>query len=218
MRVLLLSLALSCLLLTPPAVAQMADKYRHLSPATNEMTEVLSQSPAPDGAALLKAASQGCRALGMLLEDKAFRDDLRRLGKASAVPAKERTAWRRALDLFTLQFLGVEEKWLRDAGLDPRATRGILDAAGQLRGSIDGPVKPDQVLEAIGSLRSEICEGARKLQARDDKARQWALARKWGYRLGGVAVIVVDVAFFPVDAPVAVGSAAIGAGMMGWSD
>ena len=115
-------------------------------------------------------------------------------------------------------FLRVEERWLRDAGLEERVAKEILWSASTFRNSIDAVVDPKYVLNVISKLRADICEGSRKLQVEEDGAKRWATVRKWSFRIGGVTLIAVDVSTSAVTGPVAAASAAIGAAVAGWNE
>lgn len=218
MKKLLLLTLVACLLPATSALAQISDKYRYLINATNEMNSVVSQSALPDRAALLKVTSQACGALSTLLDDKQFNTELFRLGDRAASSQRQREQLKRELDLFISQFLRVEEEWLRAAGLDERAAQDLLWSAGMFRMSLDAKLDPKQILNAIATLRSEVCDGSRRLQAEEDSAKRWAMVRKWSFRIGGVTLIAVDVGSSLITGPVAAGSAAIGAAVAGWTE
>jgi len=213
-----LLLVLACVFASSSAHSQSSDKYKYLINATNAMNAVVSQSPALDRGELIKVTSQACTALSMLLGDKQFNADLFRMGERQYVSQQQRDQLKRELDLFISQFLRVEEAWLRSAGLEERAAKEILWSAGMFRMSIDSKFDPKQILITIDKLRSEVCDGSRRLQAEEDSAKRWALARKWSFRIGGVTMIAVDVGSSVVTGPVAAGSAAIGAAVAGWTE
>jgi hypothetical protein len=211
-------------------LGQSSDKYSYLVNATNQMSATVGQSAAPDRAALLNVTTQACNALSTLLEDKQFHQDLSRLNDQVPASRQERAQLKRDLDLFVLSFLRIEERSLRDAGLEESAAKEILWSASMFRSSIDVAAKPEYVLGTIAKLRSDVCNGSRKLQSEEDSAKRWAMVRKWSFRIGGVTLIAVDVGgaaiaagttagtTAPIIAPIAAGSAAIGAAVAGWTE
>jgi hypothetical protein len=209
---------LVCALFTQTATAQVSDKYRYLINATNEIHKAVSQSAAPDRAALLIATAAACSALTRLLEDKQFERDLLQLAERAPSSQQRRDQLRRELDLFILEFLRVEETWLREAGVDERAAKDILWSAGIFRTAVDSKIDPKHVLGVIGKLREDVCKGSRAIQDEEDSAKRWAKVRKWSFRLGGVTLIAVDIGSSVITGPVAAGSAAIGAAVAGWPE
>lgn len=211
-------------LLTTTSIAwgQSSDKYRYLVNATNEMSKIVGQSAAPDRDALLRVTAQTCNALSILLEDKQLHEDLSRLYDQVPASSGERDQLKRELDIFASSFLRIEERALRDAGVEERTAKEILWSASMFRNSIDADVTPKYLLEIISNLRAEVCQGARKLQSEEDSAKRWATVRKWSFRIGGVTLIAVDVGGAAISAgisaPVAAGSAAIGGAVAGWSE
>lgn len=208
------------MLLIIPSIGlgQVSAKYPYLVNATNQMSVIVGQSTAPDRAALLSVTAQACNALSMLLEDRQFHSDLSRLSDQVPASVKERAQLKRELDLFASSFLRVEERWLREAGLDEQAAKEILWSASMFRNSVDDDVNPEGILNVISSLRAEVCEGSRRLQSEEDSAKRWAMVRKWSFRIGGVTLIVVDVGTSAVTAPVAAASAAIGVAIADWGE
>lgn len=183
------------------------------------MNSVISQSPTPDRAALLKVTSQACGALSTLLEDKQFHSDLFRLTETAASSHQQREQLKRELDLFNIQFLRIEEKALLAAGLEERAAKEILWSAAMFRMSIDTKFDSEQVLDSIARLRSDVCDGSQRLQAEMDSSERRSLVRKWSFRIGGVALIVVDLGSPAILAPpVATGSVLVGAAISSWTE
>jgi hypothetical protein len=97
--------------------------------ATKEMSAAVAKSAVPDRASLLRVTAQACNALSTLLEDKQFHQDLSRLNDQGPASMHERAQLKRELDLFVSSFLRVEERWLRDAGLEERVAKEILWSA-----------------------------------------------------------------------------------------
>lgn len=214
------ALLILVVLLAAPSVGlgQVSTKYPYLVNATNQMSATIAQSAAPERTALIRVTTQACQALSMLLEDKQFQRDLSRLNDQMPASARERAQLKRELDLFVSSFLRVEERWLREAGLEERVAKEILWSASMFRNSVDADVKPEHVLNVVSKLRADVCDGSRKLQSEEDSAKRWAMVRKWSFRIGGVTLIAVDVGTAAVTAPVAAASAAIGAAVAGWSE
>jgi hypothetical protein len=139
-----------------------------------------------------------------------------------SVSRQKRKQLKRELDLFALTFLRTEEDWLRNAGLEERVTKEILWSASMFRNSVDADVTPKYVLDTIYKLKTDVCDGSRKLESEEDSAKRWAMVRKWSFRIGGAMFMVVDVAASvassAVTAPIVAGSIALGAEVAQWGE
>jgi hypothetical protein len=209
-RMLLLLLGI----LANAAGAQAQAKYQYVVDAANRVSAFLGESPTPSAAALAKASSEMCTTLKRLLEDPLFKDDVYRLSKLATTTRKEQAQIKRDLSVFMGSFMVVEKEALLRAGLTRDAADRLLWSAAALRNDVDQERDPRLIIDDVGALRNEVCQGARAMS--DKEAKSHAVT-KWAYRFGGVVLIVVDAAA-SIPAPVAASSGALGAVVTTWGE
>jgi VIT1/CCC1 family predicted Fe2+/Mn2+ transporter len=142
--------------------------------------------------------------------------NLEKLQGMSRDTVAKRTALKKDLTQFISAFLVPEEQILRKVGLSYEATKRILWSASMFRDALDANFEPTKVKLALASFQREVCQTAADLrQIRERRAQ----IQKWGYRIGGIVLILVDVlAANPATAPLSAGSVAIGTAVAGWSN
>src|SRR5690349_15506428 len=210
------ALSLTVVALAVSARAWSAEKYQYVIDATNRIIELNSQSASPSQSDLAKAGTLACNTLKQLLDDREFRRDLDNAKGLDEKTRPQRADLKRDLALFEAAFLRPEETALMKAGLTPEAVKQILWSASMLRHALDDKHDPTRILMALDKFRAEVCNSAKALeQSREDTARS-ATLRAWGFRIGGVALIVADLAIAAPTSAVSVGSVAIGTGVMTW--
>jgi hypothetical protein len=191
-----------------------AGRYDYLAQAAERIIAASEATADPTPAAVEQGAVTGCGALERLLNDPTFRSDLDRLYKMPQ-SRRERAELKRDLSLFTSAFMRWEQKTLQDAGLEGRSSESLLWAVASLRTAADTELSPDQVMDGVRSLRTELCAAAKEVQtARTGQERRRMLAT-WGMRVGGALVIAANGAFAAPSGGFALASAGIGAGIMG---
>ena len=210
----LLTLVLA--LVSGPAWA--ASKYQYVVDATNRIIELSSQSMSPSADVLAKASAEACHALTGLLKDPEFRKDLDKMDQRAPKTHEERAKLKRDLALFVGAFLRTEEEALKKAGLKKEAVKQILWSAGMLQEALDDELDLTRIITAIDKFRVEVCEAAKGIEQAQEETKRRGILRKWAFRIGGVALIVVDLTAAALTSPVAVGSVAIGTVVMSWSE
>jgi hypothetical protein len=212
----IVGLWLVALILTLAGNAWSAEKYQYVLDATRKIIDLNSQSVSPGPDEIAKASAEACNALKQLLLDKAFREDLDKMTQADAKTRERRTEIKRDLTLFVAAFLRPEEAALRKSGLTEEATKRILWSASLLQRALDDKHDPNRILTALDKFRDELCQGAKMIQESKNESTRRTTLQKWSFRIGGVAMIVVDLASAAPTGAVAVGSVAIGTAIMSW--
>jgi hypothetical protein len=101
-------------------------------------------------------------------------------------------ALRSDLSFFAQEFLIQEEVALKKAGLNEQAVKRILWAASLLRDSLATKPDSEKILAAMGHFQLELSDAAKTAQEQGNKAESAKTLQKWGYRIGGVMLIMVD--------------------------
>ena len=81
---------------------------------------------------------------------------------------------------------------------------------------LDDKHDPTRIISALDKFREDLCEGAKVIQQTKEDATRRATLRKWSFRIGGLAMIVVDLAATAPTGAVSIGSVAIGTAVMSW--
>jgi hypothetical protein len=210
------ALSLTLVALAVSTRAWSAEKYQYVIDATNRIVELNSQSASPSQGDLAKASALACNTLKQLLDDREFRRDLDNLKGLDEKTRGERADLKRDLALFEAAFLRPEERALIKAGLTPESVKQILWSASMLRHALDDKHDPTRILMALDKFRADVCDSAKVLEQGRDEATRRATLRTWGFRIGGIALIVSDLTFAVPTGAVSVGSVAIGTGIMAW--
>ena len=128
------------------------------------------------------------------------------------------TQVRSDLDAFIESFAKPESALLRSAGLSPKATSDILFSAAFFH---DSPPAADgaAILANIDRLRRDICSAAQAIENNQENAKtseeRRKRFRKWGFGIGGLTLIVVDITAAAESAGLSTASVAIGAQIFG---
>jgi hypothetical protein len=210
------TVSLTVVVLAVSTKAWSAEKYQYVIDATNRIVELNSQSASPSQSDLAKASELACNTLKQLLDDREFRRDLDNLKGLDEKTREQRGDLKRDLALFESAFLRSEETALVKAGLSPEAVKQILWSASMLSHALDDKHDPTRILMALDKFRADVCDSAKVLEQRREEATRRATLRTWGFRIGGIALIVAELTAAAPTAAVAVGSVAIGTGVMAW--
>ena len=155
--------------------------------------------------------------LERLAGDEEFKKDLARFDEKKPKDMKLLTQVRSDLDAFIESFTKPESALLRSAGLSPKATSDILFSAAFFHDSpaADGAA----ILANIDRLRRDICSAAQAIENNQDNAKtseeRRKRFRKWGFGIGGLTLIAVDITAAAESAGLSTASVAIGAQMFG---
>lgn len=193
---------------------------RLLVNATDKMHEYLDQMTLyPDNTVyLMEASAIACGALGRLQENPRFRENVERVYSISSQLAD--------VDEFSdsfEEFMQAEREILVKGGLSATSV-SLLTAQCRtcIRNLHDRRGDPQDVIEAVGTLRTAACEIADQLSGKhhdDERLRQWRKrARIVGLGLGGATIIGLN--FSPLTTTVGLSTAGsqlsgeIGVGMI----
>jgi len=202
----------------PSAWTQTNPAYlKYLTETANQIYELEKGSMEPKPDELKRISTSACRTLERLASDQEFKRDLARLGEKQPKDMKLLTQVRSDLDAFVESFAKPESALLRSAGLSPKATSDILFSAAFFHDSpaADGAA----VLANIDRLRRDVCSAAQAIENNQDNARtseeRRKRFRKWGFGIGGLTLIAVDITAAAESAGLSTASVAIGAQMFG---
>lgn len=191
------------------------NKYQYLINATNKIMELNGRSSVSTEDSM-SAAAEVCQTLKQLLEDRQFRGDLHVMAEIRGKYPKELGELRGNLSLFAQAFLTPEEQTLKNAGLREEAAKQILWSASLFRNAVEDKIDPERILSEIDTLRDEVCEAEKAIRSAQDAGQRREILATWAFRVGGIALIVVDVTGASPSGLIAVGSAAIGTAVAGW--
>ena len=203
----------------PSAWTQTNPAYlKYLTDTANQIYELEKGSMELKPDELKRISTSACRTLERLAGDEEFKRDLARFNEKQPKDTKLLTQVRSDLDAFIDSFAKPEAALLRSAGLSPKATSDILFSAAFFH---DSPPAADgaAILANIDRLRRDICSAAQAIENNQDNAKtseeRRKRFRKWGFGIGGLTLIAVDITAAAESAGLSTASVAIGAQMFG---
>ena len=203
----------------PSAWTQTNPAYlKYLTETANQIYELEKGSMELKPDELKRISTSACRTLERLAGDEEFKRDLARFNEKQPKDMKLLTQVRSDLDAFIDSFAKPEAALLRSAGLSPKATSDILFSAAFFH---DSPPAADgaAILANIDRLRRDICSAAQAIENNQDNAKtseeRRKRFRKWGFGIGGLTLIAVDITAAAESAGLSTASVAIGAQMFG---
>jgi hypothetical protein len=215
----ILLVASAMLSLIPCAWTQTKREYlEYLKDTANAIYALENQSMDLKPDELERVSTMACRTLERLSSDSDFKKDLAEFDKKRSKNTDFQNRLKHDLDAFAESFAGPESVFLRNAGLSEQATSDILVSAAFLHDSPPIAQNAASSLEGIDKLRRDICTAAQAIKNRNDQVRtaeeQHKRLRKWGFGIGGLTLIAVDIAAVEMP-PLAAASATIGGQLFG---
>ena len=194
---------------------------KYLTDTANQIYELEKGSMEPKPDDLKRISTSACRTLERLASDQEFKRDLARFDEKRPKDMKLLTQIRSDLNAFIDSFAKPEAALLRSAGLSPKATSDILFSAAFFHDSPPSAADGAAILANIDRLRRDICSAAQAIENNQDNARtseeRRKRFRKWGFGIGGLTLIAVDITAAAESAGLSTASVAIGAQMFGAS-
>ena len=190
----------------------------YLKDTANEIYELEKGSLQLKPGDLERISASACKTLERLLADDDFKKDLTAFDKKRSKDIALQNQIRHDLNSFINSFANPESGLLRKAGLSDEATTDILFSAAFFH---DAPSAPDSaaILAGTDRLRRDICSAAEGIKKQQDQVKsasdQLKRFRKWELGIGGLTLIVVDVAAAAETAALSTASAAVGGQMFG---
>ena len=204
-------------LIAAPEAGWTQSKYQYLIDTTNKLMDVLGRSTFQDPKELGEACARVCHTLRELLDDKRFRDDLYRIAKREDKYSEERQQLTWNLSLFVQSFLRAEEEALKKAGLSEDAVKQIVWSASLFKNAVDDELDPTRTILAIKQLHDDVCQGEKIIRETKEQSERKRMFRNWAFRLGGIALIVVDVTTLVPSGALTMGSVTIGTAVVEWA-
>jgi hypothetical protein len=170
------------------------ERYSYLFETANKIYAAQSGYSKLTSAQLAGIAAEACQTLARLEQDQDFLADVRRLGHDD--DREKRQAMMRDLTSFITAFAQPESNFLKSAHLSDDVVLQIISSAAFLKNALDANPDPTEILNAIGSLRNDICDAKERLagMAENEKSRaEWRdHFVRWSMGIGGVVLIAID--------------------------
>jgi hypothetical protein len=194
--------------LTVLGLSALAAEESYVATATNDIY-ALTSDPTPDS--LKKAYATARTTLRRLTNDD--KDFFLGMQKVRGKAADQRLAISRMkhdAKAFADSFLAPEHDALTKAGVSIEVSDKIVESARQFQQDLDHPIDEKKIIEDLGRMREQVCRAKDEIVAAREQASVKEDSRALRVAMGGVAMLIADIAIVELLPPVSAVSIAVG--------